>query len=58
MLAEVHLDAQGKGQGKLATAAKISYDKEKRTVEIENYGTQPTRLTQVEWEKPKQKDKK
>jgi hypothetical protein len=48
MLCEIRLNAEGtKGEGKLATAAKISYDKAEKRVEIENYGQQPVRLTQV-----------
>jgi hypothetical protein len=46
-LCEIRLGADGKGEGKLATAAKISFDKEQQKVEIENYGQQPVRLTQV-----------
>jgi hypothetical protein len=47
MLCEIHLDRDGKGEGKLATMAKISYDKAKKVIEIENYGIEPVRLTQV-----------
>lgn len=47
MLCEIRLGADGKGEGKLATAAKVSYDKDQQKIEIENYGTQPVRLTQV-----------
>jgi hypothetical protein len=47
MLCEIHLDRDGVGQGKLATMAKISYDKKKKTIEIENYGIEPVRLTRV-----------
>jgi|SRR5215813_1454732 len=47
MLCEIRLGPDGKGEGKLATAAKISYDKELGKVEIENYGIEPVRLTQV-----------
>jgi hypothetical protein len=50
-LAEIRLGADGKGEGKLVPAAKINYDKETNTLEIENYNTEPTRLTQVEIEK-------
>jgi hypothetical protein len=46
-LVEIRLDKNGKGQGKYAVAAKISYDKDTRTVEIENYGIEPVRLTEV-----------
>jgi hypothetical protein len=47
MLCEIRLGPDGKGEGKLATAAKVSYDREKRQLEIENYGNEPVRLTQV-----------
>ncbi|HVQ28377.1 MAG TPA: hypothetical protein VMV21_02285 [Vicinamibacteria bacterium] len=47
MLCEMRIGAEGKGEGKLAVSAKISYDKDKKSVEIENYGQEPVRLTQV-----------
>ena len=47
-LAEIRLGPDGKGEGKLVPAAKIDYDKESNTLEIENYNIEPTRLTQVE----------
>ncbi|MCG6924119.1 MAG: hypothetical protein LJF30_02180 [Acidobacteria bacterium] len=47
MLCEIHLDRDGIGEGKLATMAKISYDKKKNLIEIENYGIEPVRLTRV-----------
>jgi hypothetical protein len=47
-LAEIRLGPDGKGEGKLVPAAKIDYDKEGNTLEIENYNIEPTRLTQVE----------
>ena len=50
-LAEIRLGPDGKGEGKLVPAAKIDYDKESNTLEIENYNTEPTRLSQVEIEK-------
>jgi hypothetical protein len=55
LLIEIRLDAKGKGQGKLAGAAKIGYDKGSKTIEIENYGIEPVRLTQVEVVGPKAK---
>jgi hypothetical protein len=55
MLCEVRLGPDGKGEGKLATAAKISYDKDQKKVEIENYGQEPVRLTQVTVDKKKEK---
>lgn len=50
-LAEIRLRPDGKGEGKLVPAAKIDYDKEANTLEIENYNTEPTRLTEVAIEK-------
>ncbi len=47
MLCEIHLGPDGKGEGKLVDSAKIIYDKDKKQIEIENYGQQPVRLTQV-----------
>jgi hypothetical protein len=46
-LAEIRLSKDGKGEGKLAQAAKISWNQETRTIEIENYGTEPVRLSAV-----------
>jgi hypothetical protein len=47
LIGEVRLGAGGKGEGKLATAAKVRFDKDKRMVEIEDYGIEPVRLTEV-----------
>ena len=47
MLCEIHLGPDGKGQGKLAGAAKVSWNEDTRTIEIENYGIEPVRLTRV-----------
>jgi hypothetical protein len=59
MLCEIRLGANGKGEGKLAGGSKISYDKDKKQIEIENYGIEPVRLTQVTVdEDKKKKDKK
>jgi hypothetical protein len=46
-LAEVRLDKDGKGVGKLVPAAKIKYNKEKGHIEIEDYQTEPVRLNEV-----------
>lgn len=51
MVCEIHLGPDGKGEGKLAAAAKISYDREKHQIELENYGQQPIRLTKVSVDK-------
>src|SRR5262245_20588789 len=55
LLIEIHLGKDGKGQGKLAGGAKIEFNKESNTVEIENYGIEPVRLTQVTVVGPKPK---
>jgi len=52
-LAEIRIGKDGKGEGKLVTAAKIGWNKDTRTVEIENYGTEPVRLSEVRAELPK-----
>ena len=46
-LAEIRLPGDGKGEGKLAPAARITWDKDTSTIEIENYGIEPVRLTEV-----------
>ena len=55
MLAEIRLNKDGKGEGKLATAAKIRWDAGTNTIEIENYGIEPVRLTEVQVEGSKSK---
>jgi hypothetical protein len=45
--AELHIGADGEGEGKLVPRAKITYDKDKRVVEIENYANLPVQLTKV-----------
>jgi hypothetical protein len=55
LLIEIRLGADGKGEGKMATAAKIGYNADTHTIEIENYGREPVRLTQVEVVGPKAK---
>jgi hypothetical protein len=45
---EIHLPkGGGEGEGKLAYATKLSFDKKKNAVEMENYGTEPVRLNQI-----------
>lgn len=46
-LFEIHVDKEGKGQGKLAVATKINFDKKKNTIELENYSSEPVRLNEV-----------
>jgi hypothetical protein len=50
-LAEIRIRADGKGEGKLVPAAKVDYDEETNTLEIENYALEPVRLTEVRVEK-------
>lgn len=52
-LAEIRINKDGKGEGKIVTPAKISWSKEKNAIEITNYGTEPVRLTQVNVEDEK-----
>jgi hypothetical protein len=51
MVCEIRLGPDGKGEGRLAAGTKITYDRERRQVELENYGQQPVRLTQVRVDK-------
>lgn len=46
-LFEIRVDKNGDGQGKMAVATKISFDKQKNTVELENYSSEPVRLNNV-----------
>ena len=46
-LADIRFDGDGKGVGKLAVAAKISTDDETGRIEIENFSSEPVRLTEV-----------
>jgi hypothetical protein len=46
-LFEIRVDKSGEGQGKMAVATKISFDKKKNQVELENYASEPVRLNNV-----------
>jgi hypothetical protein len=46
-LAEIRIGADGKGQGKAIRRAQVTYNKEKNTLEIENYQREPVRLNEV-----------
>jgi hypothetical protein len=46
-LADIRFDGDGKGVGKLAVAAKISTDDKTGKIEIENFSSEPVRLTEV-----------
>jgi hypothetical protein len=45
---EIRVDKDGKGVGKMAVATRISFDKKKNQIELENYATEPVRLNNVE----------
>ena len=46
-LFEIRVNKAGEGQGKMAVATKISFDKKKKTIELENYSSEPVRLNNV-----------
>lgn len=49
-LFEIRVDKNGEGQGKMAVATKISFDKKKNVIELENYASEPVRLNKVKVE--------
>jgi hypothetical protein len=44
---QIHLDKDGKGEGRMSTATKLSMSKDGKTLELENYSTQPVILEKV-----------
>jgi hypothetical protein len=46
----MRFDSQGKGQGKMAYATKIAFDKKNNNVELENYSSEPVRLNNLSLE--------
>jgi hypothetical protein len=46
-LFEIRANKDGKGEGKMAVATKISFDKKKNAIELENYASEPVRLNAV-----------
>jgi hypothetical protein len=44
---EIHLNKEGEGEGKLAVATQLKFDKKQNTIVFENYSTEPVRLNQV-----------
>jgi hypothetical protein len=46
-LLQIHVDKAGKGEGKMAVATKISFDREKKQIELENYASEPVRLNNL-----------
>jgi len=49
-LIDIRLKSSGEGEGKLSVATKISFNKKKNTLELENYASEPVRLTTVKAE--------
>ena len=49
-LFEMRFDAEGKGQGKMAYATKIRFDKNNNNVELENFTSEPVRLNNLRLE--------
>ena len=50
-LIELRLDGDGRGEGKMSIATKITADKKNNTVELENWGLQPVQLKDVRRER-------
>ena len=46
-LLELHVNNEGVGEGRLSALTKITANKKKQTIEIENWGDAPARLTEV-----------
>src|SRR5262245_53687668 len=47
-LIEMRLDKDDKGEGKMSLATKIAVSRDKQHIELENYSTEPVRLTSIE----------
>jgi hypothetical protein len=46
-LFEIRVNKDGEGEGKMAVATKITFDKKANQVELENYSSEPVRLNSV-----------
>jgi hypothetical protein len=44
---EIRVDKDGNGQGKMAVATRVSFDKKANKIELENYSSEPVRLNDV-----------
>jgi hypothetical protein len=49
-LFEMRFDREGKGEGRMAYATQIAFDKKKNTIELENYSSEPVRLNELRLE--------
>ena len=47
---EIHIGKDGKGEGKLSLATKVTYDKRNNMLTLENYKSQPVMLNEVKRE--------
>ncbi len=47
LLGEIRIGPDGTGEGKLVPRGKVSYNKGSKSIEIENYASEPVRLTKV-----------
>jgi hypothetical protein len=47
-LFQMQFDKSGKGEGRMAYATKIEFDKKKQVIDLENYSSEPVRLNQLE----------
>jgi len=54
-LAEIRIGPDGKGEGKAIPRAQVTFNKEKNTLEIENYDREPVRLNEIKVIEPKKK---
>jgi hypothetical protein len=50
-LIEMRLDANGRGTGKMAVATKITFDKARKQMVLENYASEPVRLNEIRIQK-------
>jgi hypothetical protein len=48
---EIHLASDGTGEGKMAVATQLQFDKKQKAIIFENYSSEPVRLTNVKLEK-------
>jgi hypothetical protein len=49
-LFELRFDKNGRGEGRMAYATQIMFDKKKNVIELENYSSEPVRLNNLELE--------
>jgi hypothetical protein len=47
-LFQMQFDKSGRGEGRMAYATKIEFDKKKQVIDLENYSSEPVRLNQLE----------